>query len=100
MSYKLKALKSIDTHFEGNTIIIKDNIYETDGFYKSFNGGEAVKIMCDDGYMRHLGSDMFIRIDVLRDEKLNELLNDTVNDTVNDTRKLHLETKKLKALGI
>ena len=72
MSYKLKALKNIDT-FDGNTIIKKDNIYETDRSYKLLNGVQTVKIMCDDGYTRNLYSDMFIRIDVLRDEKLNEI---------------------------
>ena len=75
------------------TVITKDEIYETDGFYKSIgdflyreSSDDLVKIMCDDGYLRHLKLDLFIRIDVLRDEKLNELLNDTVNDTVNNKK--------------
>ena len=72
MSYKLKALKNIDT-FDGKIVIKKDNIYETDRSYKLLNGGQTVKVMCDDGYTRNLYSDMFIRIDLLRDEKLNEI---------------------------
>ena len=67
MNYKLKALTNINT-FDGDAIIKKDNIYETNRYV-----GQTFKIMCDDGYMRYLVSDIFIRIDLLRDEKLNDL---------------------------
>ena len=92
MTYIIKAIETVPLYplhidDDDRTVITKDKIYETDGFYKSIGdhlSDDLVKIMCDDGYLRHLKLDLFIRIDVLRDEKLNELLNDTVNDTVNE----------------
>lgn len=86
----IKAIETMPLYDDDErTVITKDKIYETDRFYKSMDNHlsndashDLVKIMCDDGHLRHLKLDLFIRIDVLRDEKLNELLNDTVNDTV------------------
>lgn len=98
MTYIIKAIETIPLYDDDErTVITKDKIYETDGFYKSIgdhlsreSSDDLVKIMCDDGYMRHLKVDLFIRIDLLREEKLNELLNDTVNDAVNDTVNVRL----------